>query len=67
MVSVDSKPFFFPYVFFLLLFFFNQQTVAGATEKVAGNIAGCRHFLITLLSMLKKSFIDQALGINVYQ
>ena len=52
------KTFLFSFRFF---FFFLTD------EKVAGDIAGCWCFLTTLLSMLKKSFIEQALGINVYQ
>ena len=49
LVSVDSKPFFFPSVFFLFFCFcFYRQTVAGATEKVASDIAGRKGFLTTL-------------------
>ena len=48
------KTFLFSFSFHF--FFFNRRTVAGATEKVAGDIAGRRRFLTTLVSYVMLAF-----------
>ena len=46
----------FLFSFSFPFFFFNRRTVAGATEKVAGDIAGRRRFLTTLVSYVMLAF-----------
>ena len=50
--EIQNLSFFLQFSFF----FFNRRTVAGATEKVAGDIAGRRRFLTTLVSYVMLAF-----------
>ena len=50
--EIQNLSFFLQFSFF----FFNRRTVAGATGKVAGDIAGRRRFLTTLVSYVMLAF-----------